>query len=93
MVQRAELYEYSSARCHLGLIHDRYLTHTISPERTDVYSKVDVHEEVIKNITHLRETLNQENIFGNDEFVAHMEAVFGRSLRKKKAGRPKKIGV
>ena len=92
MVEQAEEYEYSSARAHLGGEEDGLLTHDMIKGQHNEYRKFFYDKEASdeKHLGVIRTVVQQEKVFGNDNFVARLEKKFNISFRVMGRGRPRK---
>lgn len=90
MVKRAQDYNWSSCRYHLGLIdYDPLIGESQIPTLVDDWSSFlsDGNLELEEGV---RASTRTGRPVGDDDFIDSIELVTGRSLRRKKSGRPRK---
>lgn len=91
MVKRAEDYNWSSCRYHLGLIdYDPLIVEAQIPTLVDDWSSF-LSDANIKLEEGVRASTRTGRPVGDDVFIDSLELVTGRSLRRKKSGRPRKL--
>lgn len=88
IVDRAELYEWSSARCHTGFRFDSLLTPSRPfPGSVECWSDWLANEPGAKQLEALRRNTSTGRPTGSDAFAEQLEERLGRSLRPQKRGR------
>ena len=90
MVNRAEDYEYSSARAHLNDVENNILTMNILKDSINEYRKyfkdnISQDTEFNKKI---EEIFKQKKVFGGNDFIQQIEEKFKVSFVTRKRGRP-----
>jgi len=92
MVERADQYPWSSAAAHCGLRTDELLTElTARPVETAQWAAWLGDEEDPAVQERLRAATRTGRPAGGEAFVDFVEKVLGRVVRRRKAGRPRKV--
>jgi putative transposase len=94
LVKRAEAYSWSSAAVHAGLRADPLVSDSVV-ESTGIkdwaaWLREDADDETVER---LRRHTRTGRPLGSQPFVLRLERICGRTLRPKKAGRPRKPGT
>jgi len=90
IVKIAEDYIWSSAKAHVFHTEDKILTDFYLTSQIKDWSSYLREKESEEDIDKFRKHENTGRPLGDDGFITKLEKITGRTLRKKKPGRPKK---
>ncbi|MCI4445527.1 MAG: transposase [Candidatus Aminicenantes bacterium] len=90
LVERAEEYQWSSARAHVFGLNDPVLSPMPRLAYITDWSAYLCGQENEEELELLRKNSRTGRPLGSDEFVMHLENILGRPIRPKKPGRRRK---
>lgn len=90
IVENAEDYAWSSARAHVLRVPDKLLTEFYLGSEIEDWRAYLLGEDKKEDLAAFRNHESTGRPLGDDVFLTKLEQITGRTLRKNKAGRPRK---
>ena len=92
LVERPQDWPWSSARGNLGLVHDGLIPHRPALGLISSWSAYLDQPEKPVELQRLRQQTSTGRPVGDDSFIETVETLSGRRIRRRPAGRRKKLG-